>query len=647
MTMTLGSGQTLKGGQYLIEEIIRDGEFGISMKAQHVLLEQPVFIKTRLHKDASSFKQEIEILKALSNSHPSIVRVRDLFEENGSCYLVTDFIEGESLYSIVDRLKQSDKLLSQGLAIQYIKDIGEALTAVHSKGFIHRDVNPKNVIRQSNGRVVLIDFGLAVPLNAGTPASTQPYEEGTYTGNDGRVGYTKCFSPSEQISESGDDGKPTVDVYALAATLYFALTGKSPRDAKDIEIYNQALIPPNTHVPEISRHINQAILRGMNSEVSQRPQSISEWLKLLQERSDHLRPSAFNNRSWLPPLLRRRSTRQVVFVEQHSESGLDYRSLETFLSERKWKEADDITNQLILKILDREVEGWLLAEEIDMLPCDKFQDLDLLWTKYSRGRFGFSVQTKIWKDIGGNTEASQEIWEIFCRKTGWDASVPGINLGLSQNPIQSLRDHLFQRSNNHLVDTRNGYAFAASVLVAPIRICFEVLEVCGAAFAFTFFCAYILIAKITKAGYFPTTAFPGSGILVGEDSTLADGIVQIQEELVNSRQRTARGIAGMKRERQKYDKAKTEIKTWEQRAALCQQKGDIELEKQTRERIKGYTQNLARLQQQVDKASASVDLLKRELISRENKLSALKTLHLGWAIEAVAQKIKSCGMNLD
>ncbi|MBC1197745.1 GUN4 domain-containing protein [Microcystis aeruginosa BLCCF158] len=106
-------------------------------------------------------------------------------------------------------------------------------------------------------------------------------------------------------------------------------------------------------------------------------------------------------------------------VELKSDAGMDYSKLRDLLKAEKWKEADEETLRVMLAVAKREKEGWLRVEDIDNFPCADLRTIDQLWVKYSNGRFGFSVQKRIYQGLGGTREYNREIWEKFGDKVGW------------------------------------------------------------------------------------------------------------------------------------------------------------------------------------------------------------------------------------
>ncbi|MBD2442016.1 serine/threonine protein kinase [Dolichospermum sp. FACHB-1091] len=272
--MVWQKGYKLQGGRYVIEKVLGEGGFGITYQAQHTLLKQWVVIKTpnEILKNDSEYPNYVKrfiqegrkLAKLSQQPHPNIVRVTELFEEGKTYCLVMDFVPGESLFNLV----QKRGALPEVEAVGYIKQIGEALIFVHHQGLVHRDAHPGNIMVQKNGKAVLIDFGIAGEIMP---------QDGYFTSHHPA---NIAFAPYEQM---GGNRQVTIDVYTLAASLYYTVTGKRPESSLDRKLYNKPLIPPNKYVVCISNELNWAILKGMNLEAENRPQSMREWLKLLPD----------------------------------------------------------------------------------------------------------------------------------------------------------------------------------------------------------------------------------------------------------------------------------------------------------------------------------------------------------------------------
>jgi formylglycine-generating enzyme required for sulfatase activity/tRNA A-37 threonylcarbamoyl transferase component Bud32 len=273
-------GKELQKG-YRIESILGQGGFGIAYKATHLQLNHQVVIKTpnsdlqndpEYPKFIERFKKEGQILARLGSNHnPAIVRVSDLFEEEGIYCLVMDLIVGESLWDIV----QKKGALSEEKALPIIRQIGEALIIVHQAGIIHRDAHPGNILLRNNGAAVLIDFGIAAEIlpTGCVNSSMHPAHQ--------------VFAPYEQFVEGS--GKPSVDVYCLASSLYYVITGKLPTPALKRKLGNASLDAPKQLV-RISDRVNNAILKGMALEPQNRPQTMQEFVLLLQQQNPKPKP---------------------------------------------------------------------------------------------------------------------------------------------------------------------------------------------------------------------------------------------------------------------------------------------------------------------------------------------------------------------
>ncbi|XZN98833.1 MAG: GUN4 domain-containing protein [Microcoleus sp.] len=184
------------------------------------------------------------------------------------------------------------------------------------------------------------------------------------------------------------------DVYSLAATLYVMLTGELPFPSQ-FRKQNIPLTPPKQHNTKISDRVNAAIIKGMELEPQNRPKSVQEWLDLVMPKQANYE------------------------VQLVSAVGMDYRNLRDLLATGKWKEADAETARVMLKVAGREEKGWLDSSSIDNFPCEDLRTIDQLWVKYSNGRFGFSVQKRIYKSVGGTWEDDGKIWEAFGDRVGW------------------------------------------------------------------------------------------------------------------------------------------------------------------------------------------------------------------------------------
>ena len=287
MTMqALRVNSTLQGGKYRIIEKLGQGGFGITYLAENTLLLGKVAIKEFFFKeycnrdDSTSrvtiptsgnreiverFKQKFikEARTIFSLNHPNIVRILDVFEENGTAYYVMDYIEGESLGDMVKRRGA----IPEAEALGYVKDAASALEYIHSKNINHLDIKPGNLMkRKEDGSIIVIDFGVAKQYDLAT-------SQGTTTTP---VGISHGYSPLEQYSENGvQTFSPQSDVYALAATLFKLLTGNTPPEATNIQ--DEGLPVAELQEKQISRPVISAIAMAMKGRY-ERTQSVAEFV---------------------------------------------------------------------------------------------------------------------------------------------------------------------------------------------------------------------------------------------------------------------------------------------------------------------------------------------------------------------------------
>ena len=197
--------------------------------------------------------------------HPNIVRVIDVFEENGTAYYVMEYHSAGSLGSLVD----NRGALNEDDALYYIRQVASALKYVHSRKMMHLDIKPDNILVNSRGEAVLIDFGLSKRYdNKGKATSTTP------------VGVSHGYAPIEQYNPGGvGEFSPTTDIYSLAATLFTLLTGESPLPAP--QLVDSSSLQSVLAEKNVSGAVAATIIRSMSFMREARPQSIAEFLSML------------------------------------------------------------------------------------------------------------------------------------------------------------------------------------------------------------------------------------------------------------------------------------------------------------------------------------------------------------------------------
>ncbi|MEG5135868.1 MULTISPECIES: serine/threonine-protein kinase [unclassified Microcoleus] len=376
--MVWEAGQGLYGDRYIIEAKLGEGGFGVTYLAQKAQNRQRVVIKTLKDEllsdpDFARYRERFlqEAVKLFVCKHPNIVQIYNYFDHGNLPCIAMEYVAGEDLWKWVKRRG----ILSETEALNYIRQAGEAVIVVHEQGLLHRDIKPQNIMVRDNQDAVLIDFGLARGF---IPDRTQQMT----------CELTHGFAPLEQYAETGRFAEYT-DVYALAATLYYLLTITPPTPAY-LRASNYPLKPPYQINPNISDAVHQAIMKGMEMDVTNRPHSVQQWLAMLPQP-----------------------------INLISAKGVDYGKLDRLLASEKWQEADHETKNKMLEAAGRTGERWFRIEDIDRFPCEDLRTIDQLWVKYSNGLFGFSVQKRIYESLGGSGEYDQKIWEAFGDRVGW------------------------------------------------------------------------------------------------------------------------------------------------------------------------------------------------------------------------------------
>ena len=281
----------LHNGGYSLAKVLGQGGFGITYLGEDAALRRPVAIKEFFPPGSQRQARQVQPPTAVSATdfaaaretflaearslalfqHPNIVDVYTVFSENNTVYMVMEYLEGQDLEKIISQRGP----FKQAEALKIIAPACRALEVLHSKGFLHQDIKPENLILTNDGRVVLIDFGLTKKLEGGNNST---YGTVVFSGNS-RAG-TPGYAPLEQYGRQGRLGTYT-DVYALAATAYFLLTGQTPPDATD-----RATGQETTDVRALNLTVNDAvggaIMNGLTMDIDSRPQTINEFWQLLQ-----------------------------------------------------------------------------------------------------------------------------------------------------------------------------------------------------------------------------------------------------------------------------------------------------------------------------------------------------------------------------
>ena len=290
---------TVLAGKYILGRVLGQGGFGITYLAYDYDTKEIVAIKeyfpdtvairsNSLNVDSYSGQRQesfdygkecfLNEAKTLAEfiGNPNIVCVHSYFEENNTAYFAMEYVKGVSLQNYI---KNNGGKIGYEAAKTILFPIMDALSAVHSKGIIHRDISPDNIFITDNGVVKLLDFGAARYSMGDRSRSLD-------------VVLKHGFAPKEQYTRRGRQG-PYTDVYSFAATFYRAISGRIPPDSID-RLDEDELILPSVLGSDIPAQAEDALLKGLSVQPIDRYQSMNEFKQaLLMPSVDYI--SAINN----------------------------------------------------------------------------------------------------------------------------------------------------------------------------------------------------------------------------------------------------------------------------------------------------------------------------------------------------------------
>ena len=273
-------------GRYVVGKVLGAGGFGITYIGYDLKLDSRVAIKEYYPSGAANRSISLTVIptaevkgnpfelgksrflkeaKTLSEfvGDGNIVTLRDYFEENGTAYIVMEYLEGQDLSHYArerGRFEFSE-------ALDLLEPVMLALDEVHKKGLIHRDISPSNIMVLNNGKVKVLDFGSARLQNTSGELSLS-------------VMLKPGYAPMEQYSTHGEQGSWT-DVYAMSATIYRLITGKTPPTSTD-RLMEDTLEPPSKLGVKITPAQEEALLHGLALRPADRTRTMAELAKELR-----------------------------------------------------------------------------------------------------------------------------------------------------------------------------------------------------------------------------------------------------------------------------------------------------------------------------------------------------------------------------
>ncbi|MDX1977764.1 MAG: serine/threonine-protein kinase [Pseudanabaenaceae cyanobacterium bins.68] len=325
-----------------------------------------------LEKSVSLFKQEALLLERLGR-HMQIPTLFGYFQADKLLYLVQEFVDGLDLAKEV----KNEGPFNQEKILDLLTNLLPVLKFIHDQGVIHRDVKPANILRRSDGQLVLIDFGAAKQKNDDTATGTM-------------IGSLEYVAPEQQMGRAGNSS----DLYSLGVTCLALATAQPPSKLKDT--FNdvwcwQSNLPASSQLdPYIVDVINKLVMPAVNV----RYQNAAEAMRDLEL-----------------GLIRQQAKADDGYMYE-IPSKLDFSGLEQMLNQQEYKSADLETWNLICAALNKPKRSRLSESDIAIMPCNELLNLDRVWLRSTGGKFGFSVKCEIYEAEGSD-------YKSFCDRIGY------------------------------------------------------------------------------------------------------------------------------------------------------------------------------------------------------------------------------------
>ena len=403
--------------RYLIIRTIGEGGMANVYLAHDTILDRDVAIKV-LRGDLADDEKFVrrfqrEAISASSLSHPNIVEMYDVGEDNGAYYIVMEYVPGRTLKSLIKR--------RGALTIPEVLDIMLQLTSgiahAHASYIIHRDIKPQNVMILDDGMVKITDFGIAMALNSNELTQTNSVM--------GSVHYL----PPEQANGSGSTIKS--DIYSLGIMMYELLTGKLPFKGENaVEIAIKQMKEPIPSVckknPEIPQSVENIILRACAKNPKNRYNNVNEMAHDLEEcmKEEHRNdrriiyeyPEQDLEETKVMPAVKTEPKKEEVKKEENDEKGDDI----VMKDNGKTKMALIISGSILLFLTIIIAVGLLVFPSLTKVADEVVPDvsgLDRVAAENKLKEYGFTIDSEV------EEEASDEVEEGKVLKTEPPAGV--------------------------------------------------------------------------------------------------------------------------------------------------------------------------------------------------------------------------------
>lgn len=294
--------------QFKINQVLGEGGMGAVYRAQDLTLHRFVAIKlfrSKLAETQSNGQQLLdEARMACQLNHPNIVTIYDIARGQGSNYIVMEWVDGQPLDKLI-----SENGLAVETALEYACQIIDGLVCAHQNGIIHRDIKPQNIMLNKDGRIKILDFGIADLLRqSGKSSAEKQFDElsmddGNITRISGIVGTPQYMAPEQALGQAVDQ---RADIFAFGVVFYEMLTGQRPFKGENINQLKKALnkgdYPPlNQLQPDLPEALITLVDKMLTTDVSLRWQTSTDLAEAIHQLYNQLtrQKNWWQRRHWL------------------------------------------------------------------------------------------------------------------------------------------------------------------------------------------------------------------------------------------------------------------------------------------------------------------------------------------------------------
>lgn len=389
--------------RYHLLELLGVGGFGAVFKADEVLADRWLrtvalkIITTDDPQDLESCIREFQTTAALT--HPNLLTTYGITQgqlKGMACTAIVMELGGQDLSHHLGYRK-----ISQQEAKKIITDIAKALDFLVQHKITHRDIKPQNILPVERGGITtwkVADLGIARSLGTRSVTKTR-----------NPIGSLPYMSPEAFKGEI----RPQMDIWALGVVITQLLTHKLPFPGPSIAEISYQVLHEKPQIPPLPAPFDR-IVAGCLEQDPQKRWSATQILDALANISPQPTPEP-------PPP----QVHPLDNIRLNSSKGADYQPLRDLLKQQHWQAADYETRRIMCTVADRHAKGYLRAADFHKFPAIDLQTIDRLWVTASQGRYGFSVQRRIYQRCGAKLDGrypGDSVWYRFCRAVGWRAN---------------------------------------------------------------------------------------------------------------------------------------------------------------------------------------------------------------------------------